>query len=89
MDPVSPIARPIHDIESTNIFLELGMDDCERTASLHHLQELGPMPKATLEALVDLGLTDAEIAGYFGVPKSFVTTLANFWDIQHDKEPAR
>jgi hypothetical protein len=36
---------------------------------------LGPMPEATLASLVDLGLSDAEIAGYFRLDLARVAGL--------------
>lgn len=36
---------------------------------------LGPMPLAALACLIDLGMTDAEIAAYFGLGVSVVVTL--------------
>jgi hypothetical protein len=36
---------------------------------------LGPMPEASLASLVDLGLSDAEIAGYFRLDPARVAGL--------------
>jgi hypothetical protein len=40
---------------------------------------LGPMPKASLRALVDLGLTTHEIAAYLGIERSIVAELRALW----------
>ena len=50
-------------------------------ATQRYLHVLGPMPKRTLEMLVDLGLTDAEIASYQKLPDHVVTELRQLWDI--------
>lgn len=42
---------------------------------------LGPTPKRCLETLVDLGLTDLEIARYFRIPEAIVTDLRQVWKI--------
>ena len=42
---------------------------------------LGPMPKRRLEMLVDLGLSDTEIALYHKMPNHVVTELRQIWDI--------
>lgn len=38
-------------------------------------EELGPMPEATLDCFVDLGLSDAEIARYFRLDLALVIAL--------------
>lgn len=40
-----------------------------------HFSALGTIPKASLETFVDLGLTDAEIGRYFGMPRKSITKL--------------
>ena len=43
---------------------------------------LGPLPREALAALVDYGLTDAEIATYHALPTEIVTRLRMFWGIR-------
>lgn len=40
---------------------------------------LGPMPRASLSAMVDYGLSDAEIGRYYGLPAATVTRLRAAW----------
>ncbi|MEH6833646.1 MULTISPECIES: hypothetical protein [Falsihalocynthiibacter] len=42
---------------------------------------LGPFPKQSLEALTDLGLSDAEIARYHMIPRRCVSELRTIWHI--------
>ena len=57
----------------------------QRDELTHELQKtmhiLGPAPKRCLETLVDLGLTDLEIARYFKIPRATVTDLLQVWKI--------
>lgn len=46
-----------------------------------YMQMLGPAPRICLEMLVDLGLTDDEIACYFKMPSAIVTGLRQVWKI--------
>lgn len=43
---------------------------------------LGPTPRRNLEALVDLGMTDGEIARYHTLPRSCIAELRNHWQIE-------
>lgn len=45
------------------------------------LDALGPMPGPTLAAMVDYGLSDAEIACYYGLSPEVITTLRAHWRI--------
>lgn len=47
-----------------------------------HVTALGPTPKASLEAFVDLGLSDGEMASYFNVPDASVSKLCKIWGIR-------
>lgn len=50
--------------------------------------KLGPMPKASLEAFVDLGLTDRDIGDYFKVAHPVIAELRTCWRIsQPNSEP--
>lgn len=59
-----------------------------RIAVDHDLQKyihvLGPKPKRCLETLVDLGMSDSEIARYLKVPMGLITTLRRIWGICAD-----
>ena len=46
-----------------------------------HALALGPRPKKSLEAFVDLGLSDQEIAGYFNIPQTCVSKFRLIWNI--------
>ena len=46
-----------------------------------HIAALGPMPKASLETFVDLGLSDGEMASYFNVPQADIAKLRDIWNI--------
>ncbi len=46
-----------------------------------HALAFGPRPKKCLEAFVDLGLSDKEIAGYFNIPQSCVSKFCLIWNI--------
>lgn len=46
-----------------------------------YLSALGPTPRETLEAFVDLSLSDAEIAKYFQVPHHHIRKLRRIWNI--------
>ncbi|PXW68063.1 hypothetical protein C7964_104153 [Loktanella sp. PT4BL] len=55
----------------------------ELTSELQkYVHTLGPTPKRCLEALSDLGLTDAEIGRYFRIPDNVVTQLRELWKIK-------
>ena len=55
----------------------------ELTSELQkYVHTLGPTPKRCLEALYDLGLTDAEIGRYFRIPHTVVTQLREIWKIE-------
>ena len=43
---------------------------------------LGPTPIISLEIFVDLGLSDTEIARYFGIEEHSVSRLRRTWNIQ-------
>ena len=45
------------------------------------LEAFGPMPAEALIALVDCGLSDAEIARYLDLPHELITTLREHWGI--------
>lgn len=47
-----------------------------------YIHAIGPTPKRCLETLVDLGLSDPEIARYFKIPKDVVTDLRGVWNIK-------
>ena len=47
-----------------------------------YIHAIGPTPKRCLETLVDLGLSDPEIARYFKIPKDVVTDLRCVWNIE-------
>jgi hypothetical protein len=50
--------------------------------------KLGPMPRASLETFVDLGLTDRDIGNYFKVAHPVVAELRKCWCIsQPNAEP--
>lgn len=53
-----------------------------RQSTLKEMQALGPTPLACLRAFVDLGLSDAEIAAYFGISNSCVTKLCEIWGVR-------
>lgn len=55
---------------------DVTMDDACRV-----LEALGPMPGEALAALVDYGLSDAEIGQYFELPHQVITTLRDHWGI--------
>ncbi len=46
-----------------------------------YLHVLGPTPKRCLETLTDLGLSDADIARYYNMPRRAVTDLRQIWKI--------
>ncbi|HEY9040157.1 MAG TPA: hypothetical protein VIN05_14585 [Roseovarius sp.] len=46
------------------------------------IRALGPTPKTSVEVLVDLGLSDVEIAQYFGVQQTCIVSLRKIWDIR-------
>lgn len=52
------------------------MDDAYRI-----LETLGPMPAEALAAMVDYGLSDAEIARYYALSPEVITTLRRYWQI--------
>ncbi|MBI1220172.1 MAG: hypothetical protein GC186_16670 [Rhodobacteraceae bacterium] len=52
-------------------------------------EALGPMPEATLACFIDLGLTDAEIAHYFGLPREYVTALTQMIRARIESDPCR
>lgn len=45
------------------------------------VEALGPKPRASIAAMVDYGLNDAEIARYYGVSRAVVTRLRTVWAI--------
>lgn len=45
------------------------------------LESLGPMPAEALAAMIDYGLSDAEISGYFGLSENVIKTLRRHWQI--------
>lgn len=47
-----------------------------------HLQALGPTPRTSLEVFTDLGLSDNEIARYFGVPEGCISKLGTIWGVR-------
>ena len=55
---------------------DVTMDDACRV-----LEAFGPMPGEALAALVDYGLSDAEIGQYFKLPHQVITTLRDHWGI--------
>ncbi|SDZ34136.1 hypothetical protein SAMN05444004_11112 [Jannaschia faecimaris] len=57
-----------------------GRDDVPVTLQ-NYLNILGPTPKRCLEALADLGLSDAQIARYHGIPRTVVTEFRLLWRI--------
>ncbi|MCC6008798.1 MAG: hypothetical protein JJU40_14125 [Rhodobacteraceae bacterium] len=59
---------------------DLTMDDVYRV-----LEALGPMPSEALAAMVDYGLSDAEIGRYFKLPHYMITTLREHWGIASDQ----
>lgn len=52
-----------------------------RNAAFDSLDALGPMPGAALAAMVDYGLSDAEIGRYYGLPPQMITILRAHWRI--------
>ncbi|MFQ1701617.1 hypothetical protein ACJ5NV_13590 [Loktanella agnita] len=63
----------------------LRYDRQSRERAIHiddDLPALGPDPKASLEIFVDLGLSDDEIATYFGVQPRMISSLRKIWDIR-------
>ncbi|WP_439154197.1 hypothetical protein [Yoonia sp.] len=46
-----------------------------------YIAALGPAPKNTLETLVDLSMTDDDIARYFRVPCRCISQLREIWNI--------
>lgn len=47
-----------------------------------HVTALGPTPKASLEAFVDLDLSDGEMARYFDVSDTSVAKLCKIWGLR-------
>lgn len=45
------------------------------------LDVLGPMPAEALAAMVDYGLSDAEIGRYFDLSADLIETLRQHWEI--------
>ena len=45
------------------------------------LKVFGPMPGEALAAMVDYGLSDVEIARYYGLPHEMITTLRDYWEL--------
>ncbi|EEB82698.1 hypothetical protein RGAI101_4003 [Roseobacter sp. GAI101] len=56
--------------------------ECRAQYLRQHVATLGPKPKKSLEAFVDLGLTDGEIARYFNMPKTCISKLCHLWGIR-------
>lgn len=48
----------------------------------YDISALGPYPRTCLETFHDLGLSDSEIARYFGIPRASVTGLRLMWNIR-------
>lgn len=48
------------------------------------LSAMGPIPRGSMKAMIDLGLTDEEVARYFRVPRTAVSTLRQLRGIQRD-----
>jgi hypothetical protein len=46
------------------------------------IRALGPTPRISLEVLVDLGLSDVEIARYFDVSQTCIVSLRKIWGIR-------
>lgn len=46
-----------------------------------YLHFFGPMPKRSLEAFADMGLSDAEIGHYYKMPHSVVAEFRKIWKI--------
>ena len=51
-------------------------------------EAFGPMPRRSLAALVDLGLTDREIGRYHALPRNRVSELRSIWGIHSDIQSA-
>jgi len=47
-----------------------------------HVATLGPKPRKSLAAFVDLGLSDGEIARYYQVPRNCISKLCQVWGIR-------
>ena len=48
---------------------------------LRESHKLGPLPKASLETFVDLGLTDREIGDYFKIAHPVIAELRKLWRV--------
>lgn len=57
-----------------NLFAEFDIHEARRVMIV-----LGPMPRATLNALVDYGMSDAEISRYFRLPTDTVSALIQYY----------
>ncbi len=58
-------------------FLEFDIDDAMRVMVV-----LGPMPRATLDAMADYGMSDAEISRYFRISPETVSALRQHYSRQ-------
>ncbi|WP_372991416.1 hypothetical protein [Sulfitobacter sp.] len=47
-----------------------------------HVATLGPKPRKSLAAFVDLGLSDGEIARYYQLPRNCISMLCQVWGIR-------
>ena len=54
----------------------------QRKAADQIAEALGPTPRAALMALVDYGMSDAEIARYHRLPQAAISHLRMLWRIQ-------
>lgn len=61
-----------------------GLDALARLRQRRMTETLGAMPRESLSAMAGYGLTDGEIARYFGLPRPAVTTLRFAWGIDGD-----
>jgi hypothetical protein len=44
-------------------------------------EALGPMPREALNAMVEYGLSDAEIGTYYNLPRNMIMALKERWGI--------
>lgn len=58
--------------------------DCTAKDVRRVQEALGPMPREVLAAMVDYGLSDAEISRYFSLPRDLITILRLHWGIADD-----
>ena len=69
----------LHYLPCKDQSLAFTMEDAYRILGV-----LGPMPREALVAMVDYGLSDAEIGRYFGLPHQMITTPREHWLIAGD-----